>query len=74
LTSGTFGRLVAQAAVQAGTDEFALIRPQLREGGVTTTPEPHALDLYFDLEGDPYAELPTLDCLWAYCDTQARAT
>jgi len=72
ITASTFERLVAQATVQAGEESFALIRPQLRDGGIATTPAPHPLDLYFDLEGDPYAALPTLDYLWAYCDSEGN--
>ena len=64
----TFERLRAQAAAQAGEPPFALVTPQPRETGLAGTPAPHPLDLYFDLEGDPYAAIPTLDYLWAYCD------
>ena len=64
----TFERLRAQAAAQAGSGEFVLVRPQPRRTGIAGTPEQHPLDLYFDLEGDPYAAIPTLDYLWAYCD------
>ncbi|MCW3038299.1 MAG: putative RecB family nuclease [Solirubrobacterales bacterium] len=64
----TFERLRAQAAAQAGEPPFALVTPQPRRTGIAGTPAPHPLDLYFDLEGDPYAAIPTLDYLWAYCD------
>ncbi|MGY1722723.1 TM0106 family RecB-like putative nuclease [Blastococcus sp. SYSU DS0533] len=66
----TFERLRAQAAAQAGADDFVLVRPQPRVTGIAETPEPHPLDVYFDLEGDPYAAIPTLDYLWAYCDVE----
>ncbi|WP_104524535.1 TM0106 family RecB-like putative nuclease [Blastococcus atacamensis] len=64
----TFERLRAQAAAQAGWEAFALVRPQPRRTGIAGTPAPDPLDIYFDLEGDPYAAIPTLDYLWAYCD------
>lgn len=64
----TFDRLRAQAAAQVGAGDFVLVRPQPRTTGIAGTPAPHPLDLYFDLEGDPYAAIPTLDYLWAYCD------
>lgn len=66
---GAFRRLRAQAAAQVGEAPFALVRPQPRAAGAAGTPAPHPLDLYFDLEGDPYAALPTLDYLWAWYDT-----
>ena len=69
MTEGTFERLVAQAKTQSGTASYAVIKPQIEQLGLASTPKPHVLDLYFDLEGDPYAALPTLDYLWAYCDT-----
>ncbi|TKJ27865.1 TM0106 family RecB-like putative nuclease [Blastococcus sp. CCUG 61487] len=68
----TFARLRGQAAAQAGADPFVLIRPQPRDAGVVGTPAPHPLDIYFDLEGDPFAALPTLDYLWAFCGADQR--
>lgn len=67
----TFYRLRQQAAVQAGPAKFALIRPQPAEG-LASIPAAHPADLYFDLEGDPFAAMPTLDYLWAYCDAQGQ--
>jgi predicted RecB family nuclease len=68
MAPATFERLQAQAAVQTGKEPFELVRPQPRLTGVAGTPAPHDLDIYFDLEGDPYVVWPTLDYLWAYCD------
>lgn len=72
MASATFERLREQATVQCGTEPFVLIRPQSRQHGICAVPAPHPDDIYFDLEGDPFAGLPTLDYLWAYCDPQGR--
>jgi len=64
----TFDRLRAQAAVQTGTAGYELVRPQDSQVGIWSTPARHPLDMYLDLEGDPFAAVPTLDYLWAYCD------
>ena len=64
----TFTWLREQAQVQSGTADWQTISPQPAAAGVFGTPEPHPLDMYFDLEGDPFAATPTLDYLWAYCD------
>lgn len=68
LAKQTFARLREQASVQAGVEPFVLIRPQSRNDGLAKVPAPHSGDIYFDLEGDPFAGIPTLDYLWAYCD------
>ena len=71
----TFLRLQAQALVQAGNADFGLVRPQDADAGVAATPARHELDMYLDLEGDPFAATPpmsTLDYLWAYCDSDGR--
>ena len=68
LAKQTFARLREQAVVQAGAEPFVLIRPQSRNEGLAKVPAPHPGDIYFDLEGDPFAGIPTLDYLWAYCD------
>lgn len=70
MTEATFRRLQEQAKAQMGEEEFTLVRPQSRTAGIAGTPAPHDLDIYFDLEGDPYAASPTLDYLWAYCDAE----
>ena len=67
----TFDRLRQQAAVQAGQATCELIRPQPAEG-LASIPAAHPADAYFDLEGDPFAAMPTLDYLWAYCDAQGE--
>lgn len=64
----TFGWLREQAQVQGGGDDWLIISPQSATAGVFGTPKPHPDDMYFDLEGDPFAAIPTLDYLWAYCD------
>jgi predicted RecB family nuclease len=64
----TFERLRGQAAVQAGEQQWQIVSPQPRRMGVFGTPPANPLDIYFDLEGDPFAAIPTLDYLWAYCD------
>jgi uncharacterized protein len=71
MSTKTFDRLREQAAVQTGTDPFVLIRPQSRAKGLARVPAPDPGDIYFDLEGDPFAGTATsatLDYLWAYCD------
>jgi predicted RecB family nuclease len=66
--ANTFDRLRGQAAVQAGEKLWSIVSPQPRNTGIFGTPPTHPLDIYFDLEGDPFAAIPTLDYLWAYCD------
>jgi predicted RecB family nuclease len=63
----TFDRLRAQARVQTGGADCEVIKPQPATGAFADVPAPHPLDIYFDLEGDPYAAQPTLDYLWAFC-------
>lgn len=67
----TFERLREQATVQAGDEPYVVIKPQSRATGVASVPAAHPGDLYFDLEGDPFAAIPTLDYLWAYCDAES---
>ncbi len=70
MASATFARLREQARVQSGGEPFALVTPQSRTEGLTSIPAPDPGDIYFDLEGDPFAAIPTLDYLWAFCDAQ----
>ena len=69
MATPTFENLRKQARAQVGTAGYELIRPQPIDTGLASIPAADPGDLYFDLEGDPYAELPTLDYLWAYSDT-----
>ena len=64
----TYDRLREQAQAQTGSDEFVIIRPQPEATSLLRVPKQHPLDIYFDLEGDPFAAIPTLDYLWAYSD------
>ncbi|MFA7267132.1 MAG: TM0106 family RecB-like putative nuclease, partial [Candidatus Nanopelagicales bacterium] len=64
----TFAWLREQAQVQIGDAAWSTISPQPGAAGIFGTPAAHPLDMYFDLEGDPFAATPTLDYLWAYCD------
>lgn len=64
----TFARLRAQAVAQCGEKAFEVVRPQAATGVLGDVPVSHHLDVYFDLEGDPFAAAPTLDYLWAFCD------
>lgn len=64
----TFARLRDQARVQSGPQPFAVVRPQARSEGLLAVPATDLDDVYFDLEGDPFAAIPTLDYLWAFCD------
>lgn len=68
----TFSWLREQAQVQVGADEWLTISPQPGVAGIFGTPPAHPLDIYFDLEGDPFAATPTLDYLWAYCDADGK--
>jgi len=69
MATNTFQRLQSQAAVQSGDRAWDVITPQPIDTGLASIPAPVAEDIYFDLEGDPFAGLPTLDYLWAYCDS-----
>ena len=69
MAATTFDRLRLQARAQVGHAGYELIRPQPIDTGLKSIPATDPGDLYFDLEGDPYAGLPTLDYLWAYSDT-----
>lgn len=64
----TFDRLRQQAIAQSGPAPYVLIRPQQIDVSLRSIPAPHPLDVYFDLEGDPFAAIPTLDYLWAFSD------
>jgi uncharacterized protein len=66
----TYDRLREQALAQTGSDDFVIIRPQPEATSLLGVPPQHPLDIYFDLEGDPFAAIPTLDYLWAYSDVQ----
>jgi uncharacterized protein len=68
----TYDRLRHQALAQTGTNDFVIITPQPEATSLLRVPPAHPLDIYFDLEGDPFAAIPTLDYLWAYSD--ARGT
>jgi predicted RecB family nuclease len=68
IAATTFERLRQQAQIQTGPASFGLVKPQPVDTGLTSVPAADPGDIYFDLEGDPYAGLPTLDYLWAYCD------
>jgi len=68
LQIATFERLRAQAQVQTGVDAFEVIKPQLSIGALYGIPALNDRDIYFDLEGDPFAAYPTLDYLWAFCE------
>lgn len=70
MASATFERLRSQAAVQTGTRPYALVIPQAASSGLASIPAPDPDDIYFDLEGDPFAGMPTLDYLWAFCDAE----
>ena len=68
MAAATFERLREQAQAQTGDTPFVLLRPQSRQRGLARVPASNSGDIYFDLEGDPFAGVPTLDYLWAYCD------
>lgn len=68
MATATYGRLRQQALAQTGSDDFAIIRPQPEATSLRRVPPAHPRDIYFDLEGDPFAAIPTLDYLWAYSD------
>lgn len=69
MANATYDRLRQQAATQTGPDDFVIIRPQPEATSLVRVPPAHPDDLYFDLEGDPFAAIPTLDYLWAYSDS-----
>ena len=68
MAAATYDRLREQALAQTGSEEFVVIRPQPEATSLLRVPQQHPLDIYFDLEGDPFAAIPTLDYLWAYSD------
>lgn len=68
MATPTFERLRQQAKAQVGTQGYEIVLPQRIDTGLASIPAADPGDVYFDLEGDPYAGLPTLDYLWAYCD------
>ena len=69
MAAATYDRLRQQAAAQTGPDDFVIIRPQPEATSLVRVPPAHTGDIYFDLEGDPFAAIPTLDYLWAYSDS-----
>jgi uncharacterized protein len=69
MATATYDRLRQQAAAQTGPDDFVIIRPQPQATSLVRVPPAHPGDIYFDLEGDPFAAIPTLDYLWAYSDS-----
>ena len=68
----TFTWLRDQAKVQSGESDWQTISPQPNRSGIFGTPMADPLDIYFDLEGDPFAATPTLDYLWAFCDVNGQ--
>jgi uncharacterized protein len=68
MATPTYDRLRQQAQAQTGADDFVIIRPQPEATSLRRVPPAHPRDIYFDLEGDPFAAIPTLDYLWAYSD------
>src|SRR3954468_20183975 len=83
-STGALGRVREQARIQlegrlAGDHRFELLLPGPgapidAERGLATLPEPSRNDLFFDIEGDPYAFEDGLDYLFGVLDSDGTFT
>jgi predicted RecB family nuclease len=69
----TLDRLREQARMQVeqrrtGVVDYELLRPIEPERGLAMIPEPSPGDLFFDLEGDPFATDEGIEYLWGVID------
>lgn len=73
----TLDRLREQARMQVeqrrtGVVAYELLRPMEPERGLAMIPEPSPGDIFFDLEGDPFATDEGLEYLWGVIDPMTR--
>ncbi|MGQ0562144.1 MAG: TM0106 family RecB-like putative nuclease [Gemmatimonadota bacterium] len=73
VSAASLERMHAQALIQlqgrrAGAHKYELLQPVVPEQGLAALPEPSAGDLFFDLEGDPFAHVEGLEYLFGYVD------
>ena len=76
VTAGSLERVREQARIQVegrreGRHKYELL-PVNPEEGLAALPPPSAGDLFFDLEGDPYALTHGIEYLFGYCDADGR--
>lgn len=77
ITREAFQRVQHQARVQLrGRRErrhvHELLRPVERDQGLAALPEPSGGDIFFDIEGDPYALTDGLEYLFGFTDRSGR--